>query len=111
MKVTNENSRQSPLHFNINYSKDNYNSTTTKNFVDKDAVSMDSSMNDISEYMNNIREDNYKEFIKEKYDIIIRFFNEIDKNNDSYVDYDEMLNYLNKGMSVYSFIILERTNF
>lgn len=99
MKASN-NMKNSDSPINVNSIKDQYNSTNQFVGPDKDTSSINSSMIDISEYMNSIKEEDYKTYIKKKYDIIVRTFNEIDTNKDSYIDFNELLSFLNKGMKV-----------
>jgi hypothetical protein len=97
-----ENSRHSGYNTNnFNSTKDNYASTVALNFRERDVISVDSnSMNDMSEYMTNIKDENYKLYIQKKYDFILKNFIEMDKDNNSYIDYEEMIAFLNKSMPV-----------
>lgn len=86
---------------NYNSTKDNYASTAALNFKERDMVSVDSSsMNDMSEYMTNIKDENYKLYIQKKYEFIMKNFHEMDKDSNSYIDYEEMIAFLNKSMPV-----------
>jgi Ca2+-binding EF-hand superfamily protein len=100
MKGYNDNLKNSQVPLNFNNIRDQYNSTNPLNNQDKDLSSLNSSMIDISEYMNSIKEEEYKSYIKKKYDIIVRTFQEIDTNKDSSIDFNELITYLNKGMTV-----------
>lgn len=96
MKGMNNNLKESENYLNFNNQKDNYNSTNPLNNHDKDLSSLNSSMIDISEYMNSIKEEEYKTYIKKKYEIILKTFRETDTNNDGYIDFNELVNYLNR---------------
>ena len=102
----NEFSKTSPINSNVNFTtKDNYASTAALNIRDRD-VSVDSiSMNDMSEYMNNIKDENYKLYIQRKYELILKSFAEMDKDKNEYIDYEEMIEFLNKNMPVNYFVL------
>lgn len=83
----------------INTNSNNYISTSAA-LRDREMSLDSSSMNDISEYMNNIKDENYKNYIQKKYDLILKIFHEIDTDHNQYIDYEELIVFLNKSMPV-----------
>ena len=82
----------------INQNINHINSTNVLRDEDRSITS--NSEVDISEYMRNIKDENYKNYIQKKYELILNIFKDMDKDRDSYVDYIEMTEFLNKKMSV-----------
>ena len=80
-------------------SPDNKNSTI-KSPDSKDNSVIDSSFYEMSEYINRIKDQKYKEYIQKKYELIVKSFFQIDKDSNSLIDFAELLSFLNDGMKV-----------
>ena len=83
----------------------NNNYYSTNVIKDKEMSIDSSSMNDVSEYMNTIKDENYRNYIQKKYELIARTFHEMDQDNNNYIDCDEMIKYLNKQMPVSIYLL------
>lgn len=55
---------------------------------------------DIKEFINSLKDDDYRNYIQKKYEIIMQSFEKIDKNKDSVIDYDELISFLDDSMGV-----------
>lgn len=78
-----------------------------KSPLSKDTSFVDSSFTEMNEYMIKIKDIKYKEYIQKKYELMMKAFNKIDKDSNSFIDFKEMIEFLNEGKKV-SFS-LERT--
>ena len=64
---------------------------------------------DTSEFMNSLKDDEYRNYIQKKYELILQSFKTIDKNQDSNIDFSELVEFLDKNMGVtHIFTILGR---
>lgn len=59
---------------------------------------------DIKDFINSLKDEDYKNYIQKKYEIILQSFNQIDKNKDSIINYDELISFLDQNMTVISYI-------
>ena len=55
---------------------------------------------DMKEFINNLKDEDYRIYIQKKYDIILESFKKIYKNKDSFIDYDELISFLDDCMGV-----------
>lgn len=60
---------------------------------------------DISDVISTIKDEDYRNYIQKKFEIIIQSFQSIDKNKDSWIDFDELINFLNSNMTVILLVI------
>ena len=102
------------LHINYNYLMDHSKAQQNNSFMsgfnrDKEQ-SFDSSTWDMSEYLLNVKDENYKKYLKEKYDLIMKTFLDIDKDNSGYLEYHEVIDYLDKHMPVMIYKSREKRN-
>lgn len=71
-----------------------------KSPLSKDTSFVDSSFTEMNEYMIKIKDLKYKEYIQKKYELMMKAFNKIDKDSNSYIDFNEMIQFLNDGQKV-----------
>ena len=55
---------------------------------------------DIKDFVNSLKDDEYRNYIQKKYEIILQSFEKVDKNKDSVIDYEELLSFLDGSMTV-----------
>ena len=87
------------INVGLNKSRD-YKNSMIKSPVSIDTSMIDSSFNEMSEYIIRVKDPKYKEYIQNKYELIVKAFYKIDKDSNSYIDFDEMHAFLNEGLKV-----------
>jgi Ca2+-binding EF-hand superfamily protein len=55
---------------------------------------------DIKEFINSLKDEDYRNYIQKKYELIVDSFEKLDKNKDSVIDYDELISFLDGNMTV-----------
>lgn len=75
-----------------------------KSPLSKDMSIIDSSFTEMNEYMMKIKDLKYKEYIQKKYELMMKAFNKIDKDSNSFIDFREMMDFLNEGKKVIYYI-------
>ena len=55
---------------------------------------------DTSEFMSSLKDEEYRNYIQKKYELIMQSFKIIDKNHDSNIDFSELVEFLDKNMGV-----------
>ena len=69
---------------------------------------------DPNDFMNSLKDEEYKKYIHKKYELIMQFFQKIDTNKDGMLSYNELVVFLDTNMAVTSFILpqirLERSS-
>ena len=89
--------------------KENSFKKNPKDLKSPDSSIIDTSFNEISEYMNKVKDQKYKDYIQKKYELIVKAFKKIDKDSNSYIDFPEMYSFLNEGMQViYKYILFSK---
>ena len=58
---------------------------------------------DIKEFINSLKDDDYRNYIQKKYEVILQSFQKIDKNKDSVIDQNELISFLDENMTVIQF--------
>lgn len=54
---------------------------------------------DPNEFMNSLKDEDYKKYIHKKYELILQFFDKIDTNKDGMLDYNELVTFLDSNMN------------
>lgn len=55
----------------------------------------------ISEIVDSLKDEEYKKYIQQKYDMIIQAFQKIDKNGNQSIDKNELMEFLDNNMTVF----------
>ena len=55
---------------------------------------------DPNDFMNSLKDEEYKNYIHKKYELIMQFFQKMDTNNDGVVSYNELVTFLDQNMNV-----------
>ena len=55
---------------------------------------------DPNDFMNSLKDEEYKKYIHKKYELIMQFFQKIDTNKDGMLSYNELVNFLDQNMAV-----------
>jgi Ca2+-binding EF-hand superfamily protein len=56
---------------------------------------------DPNEFMNSLKDEDYKKYIHKKYELILQFFDKIDTNKDGMLSYNELVTFLDTNMNVF----------
>jgi len=59
---------------------------------------------DPNEFMNSLKDEEYKKYIHKKYELIVQFFQKIDTNKDGMLSYNELVSFLDQNMSVITYL-------
>ena len=55
---------------------------------------------DSNDFMNSLKDEEYKNYIHKKYELIMQFFQKIDTNKDGMISENELITFLDSSMTV-----------